>query len=155
MRCNGRFYCLKSSMIRDMTPYSLLKANQSFAGTACYLLHAAFLLDLFFHPKDWGDLLLRSVSSLSTDYVALCQEYGTLHNHRCENLKSCLCVNTPPLHGVSSFTCSDHSVEPTSSSNVLSSSFSGSACCVLQAPYWYPSKIRPYSANLKRAEGKQ
>jgi hypothetical protein len=40
---------------------------------ACYLLYsyARFLLCLFFGPEDGGDMLLRNVGSLSTDYTAL------------------------------------------------------------------------------------
>jgi hypothetical protein len=35
------------------------------------LLHAGFLLDLFFDPADGGDMYLRSIGRLSTDYTAL------------------------------------------------------------------------------------
>jgi hypothetical protein len=50
---------------------------------ACF--HAGFLL-----PEDGGDMFLRHVGWLSTDYTALyIPEDITLHNHRCENLKSC------------------------------------------------------------------
>jgi hypothetical protein len=30
-------------------------------GSACHLLHAGFLLGLFFNPEDGGDLFLRSL----------------------------------------------------------------------------------------------
>jgi hypothetical protein len=33
--------------------------------------HAGFFLDLFFDPEDGGDMLLRNVGWLSTDYTAL------------------------------------------------------------------------------------
>jgi hypothetical protein len=38
---------------------------------ACYLLLAGFLLGLFSDPEDGGDMFLRNVSWLSTDYNAL------------------------------------------------------------------------------------
>jgi hypothetical protein len=37
----------------------------------CYLLHADFLLRLFFDPEDGGEIFLRNVGCLSTDYTAL------------------------------------------------------------------------------------
>jgi hypothetical protein len=37
----------------------------------CYLLHAAFWIDLFFGTEDGGDMFLRNVPWLSTDYMAL------------------------------------------------------------------------------------
>jgi hypothetical protein len=43
-----------------MTPCTLLKVNQRF-GSACHLLHAGFLLGIFFHSEDWSNLLLRNV----------------------------------------------------------------------------------------------
>jgi hypothetical protein len=33
--------------------------------------HAAFLLGLFLHPEDGGDMFLQNVGWLSTDYTAL------------------------------------------------------------------------------------
>jgi hypothetical protein len=35
--------------------------------SACYLLHAGFLLGLFFDPEDGGNMLLRKAGWLSTD----------------------------------------------------------------------------------------
>jgi hypothetical protein len=81
---------MKSSIFWDMTLCSLLKVSRCFgetyrfhiqfqrisqarnqreagsryqaeSGSACYLLHAGFLLDLFFDPKDGGDMFLRNV----------------------------------------------------------------------------------------------
>jgi hypothetical protein len=31
--------------------------------------HACFLLGLFFYLQDWGDMFLRNVAWLSTDYI--------------------------------------------------------------------------------------
>jgi hypothetical protein len=39
-------------------------------GLTCYLFHAGFLLCLLFNTEDGGDLLLRTVCQLSTDYTA-------------------------------------------------------------------------------------
>jgi hypothetical protein len=50
--------------------------------------HAGFLLSLFFHPEDGGDIVLRRVGSLSTDYTAL---HPRRQNSSCENLKSYMC----------------------------------------------------------------
>jgi hypothetical protein len=38
---------------------------------ACYLFHAGFLLGLFFGPEDEGDMFLRNVGQILTDYTAL------------------------------------------------------------------------------------
>jgi hypothetical protein len=37
----------------------------------CCLFHSGFLLSLLFNPEDEGDMLLRNVGLLSTDYTAL------------------------------------------------------------------------------------
>jgi hypothetical protein len=34
-------------------------------------VHTAFLLGLFFNPEDEGNMILRNVNSISTDYTAL------------------------------------------------------------------------------------
>jgi hypothetical protein len=43
---------MKSTIFWDVTPCSPLKVN---------LLHAGFLLGLFFDPEDRGDVILRNV----------------------------------------------------------------------------------------------
>jgi hypothetical protein len=48
------------------------------------LLHARFLLGLFFEPEDGGDVFLRKVDSNSPG----CNVLYTLHSHCCENLRS-------------------------------------------------------------------
>jgi hypothetical protein len=50
-----------------------------------YLFHAGFLLGLFFDCEDRGDMFLRKFGSLSTEHT----EHRPLHNHNCEDLKSC------------------------------------------------------------------
>jgi hypothetical protein len=39
-------------------------------------------------PEDRGDMFLRIVRWLLTDYTRYIPEDSILHNHRCENLKS-------------------------------------------------------------------
>jgi hypothetical protein len=43
------------------------------------------LLVLLFDTEDGGNIFLRNVGRLSTDYTAL---YSRRHNHRCEKRKS-------------------------------------------------------------------
>jgi hypothetical protein len=38
---------------------------------ACNYFHSGFLLASFFSPEDIGDMFLRNVGCLSTDYTAL------------------------------------------------------------------------------------
>jgi hypothetical protein len=45
--------------------------KQNFSQLVCYLLHAGFLLGLFFDREDEGDMFHRNVGWLSTDYTAL------------------------------------------------------------------------------------
>jgi hypothetical protein len=57
---------LKSSVFWDITPCGALKVKRPFGGTkeknsAGYLLHAGFLLALFFDPVDGDDMFLRNV----------------------------------------------------------------------------------------------
>jgi hypothetical protein len=52
---------MKSSICWDITPCSPLKVNRRFGGSACNLLHAAFLPDLFFDPEDGSDMHLRNL----------------------------------------------------------------------------------------------
>jgi hypothetical protein len=65
--------------------------NQHAASFACCLLHIGFPLGLLFEPKDGGDIFLRNVGWLLTDYTAL---YSRRHKPfemdpllRAENLK--------------------------------------------------------------------
>jgi hypothetical protein len=56
------------------------------------MMHAANKSILLFDPKDGGDMFLRNVRRHSPNYTALYPKDRTLHNHRCEHLKSCMCV---------------------------------------------------------------
>jgi hypothetical protein len=47
-------------------------------------LRSSFLLGAYFDAEDKGDIFLRNVGWLSTG----CMVDRTLHNHRCQNLKS-------------------------------------------------------------------
>jgi uncharacterized membrane protein YciS (DUF1049 family) len=75
---------LKTSIFRDITPCSPLKLNRYFGGTSrlhlpllatCF--HAGFLLGLFFYPEDGGDMFLRNISWLPTDYTLLATCFHT------------------------------------------------------------------------------
>jgi hypothetical protein len=73
----------KRSSFWAITPCSPLKVKWRFGGTcrphlqgprSCsvyYVLHADFLLDVFFSLEDWGDVLFRNIGWLSTDYTVL------------------------------------------------------------------------------------
>jgi hypothetical protein len=43
--------------------------------------HAGFLPDVFFIPDDGGDVLLRNISWLSTDYTAFISQKIELFKH--------------------------------------------------------------------------
>jgi hypothetical protein len=59
---------LKSSLFWDIMPQNL-ESQLAFEGTnclqvgsACYLLHAGFLLGLFFDTEDGGNMFLQNLS---------------------------------------------------------------------------------------------
>jgi hypothetical protein len=67
---------MKSSIFQtNMSPPSSGSKNKTYKelawSTVCYLLHAGFLLGLFFNPEDGGDMFCWYISWLSTDYSAL------------------------------------------------------------------------------------
>jgi hypothetical protein len=45
--------------------------SEEICFATCYLLYAGFLLEAFFDREDGGDVFLRNVGRLSTDYMAL------------------------------------------------------------------------------------
>jgi hypothetical protein len=57
-------------------------------GSACYQLHAGFLLGLFLDLEDGGDIFFRNVCYFQRTTRRYIQEDRTLHDHRCEDLKS-------------------------------------------------------------------
>jgi hypothetical protein len=61
----------------------------AWSSSACYPLHAGILLGLFFDPEDVCDVLLPETSvELQRTTRRYIPEDRTLHNHRCENIKS-------------------------------------------------------------------
>jgi hypothetical protein len=56
---------MTGSVCWDIMLCSPLKINQHFLGMfrsfACYVLHAGFLLGLFFNPEDGGYIFLQNV----------------------------------------------------------------------------------------------
>jgi hypothetical protein len=82
----------KSSVFWDITPCSPLKSTDvseehapPHSGLKGKQSKETSILDLLFNPDEGGDILLRNVGGLSTDYTAL---YPRRKNHLCENLRS-------------------------------------------------------------------
>jgi hypothetical protein len=48
---------------------------------------------LFFEPEDGGDMFLRNVVDFRCTTRRYIPQDSTLHNHRCENLRSCMRVS--------------------------------------------------------------
>jgi hypothetical protein len=64
---------MKGSLFLDTAQCCPMKVNRRCGGTstsACCLLHSGFLLDLLFNPEDRGNIFLRKVGLLSSDYTA-------------------------------------------------------------------------------------
>jgi hypothetical protein len=70
--------------------YSLINFEE-FYLLACNAVqsvyHPSFLLGLFFDSENGGDMFLRNVGWLSTDYATIIREDRTRRNHLGENLK--------------------------------------------------------------------
>jgi hypothetical protein len=68
----GEFYLLGCNTVesigsqltfqRNMSPPSSQSKNTPSKSSDYYLLHAGFLLGLFFNPEDGGDMFLQNVS---------------------------------------------------------------------------------------------
>jgi hypothetical protein len=48
---------------------------------AFYVLHIGFLLGLFLHPEDRGEMFLQNTGWLSTDYIVLYSKKQDSPNH--------------------------------------------------------------------------
>jgi hypothetical protein len=102
----------KNIFFWDVTPSGQSGVNRLFGGQYHLHLHgrknqlnkepvrsqlAAFFLvpssANSFSCEDVGDMFLRKVGWLSTDYKALYPQQVTLHNHRCENLNPFTALN--------------------------------------------------------------
>jgi hypothetical protein len=58
-------------LIHFWTSWEFIGLQEVSSGSACYLLHAAFMHGLLFGREDGGDIFLRNIYLLSTDYTAL------------------------------------------------------------------------------------
>jgi hypothetical protein len=70
-RCiKSYFYLMGYKAVYSVEKQHTLRRNMSApsSGSACYLLHAGFLLGLFLDSKDNGGMFLRNVGWLSTDH---------------------------------------------------------------------------------------
>jgi hypothetical protein len=66
---------MNGSIFWNIMPRYPLEVYRRFGGPVylhiCNMLHAVFLLSLFFDPEVGGDIFLRNFGSLSTEYMAL------------------------------------------------------------------------------------
>jgi hypothetical protein len=83
---------MKSSTFWDITLCSHWKStniSEECAGSACYLLHASFLICLLFDPEDGDDMFLQNTGWLSVDYSVISQNTG---NQSCFLYISCVFI---------------------------------------------------------------
>jgi hypothetical protein len=82
----GLSICTVHCVLKSSVFWAIMPCNPLKVKSACYLLHAAFLLGLFFDPEDGDVMFLWNISWLSTCYMELYSR--TLQNHHYENHKS-------------------------------------------------------------------
>jgi hypothetical protein len=88
------FIDIKSSIFQDITPCILLKFNQCFGGTCCFLNFSCCIFHVGFFSANSSTLKMDATPSSETSVCfqrttwRYIQEHRTLHNYRCENLES-------------------------------------------------------------------
>lgn len=80
------FY-LKSTLLWDMTPHSLIDKRQCFRETCCLQLQGRRVIPHFILPEDGGRTLLRNVVPIYWDTKYPIPEGSNLHIHWHKNLK--------------------------------------------------------------------
>jgi hypothetical protein len=81
-----KLFLIKSYIFWDIMPCSPL----TFQGT-CHLhllLHAGYLLVLFFDPEVGGNMFLEMIVDFQQSMQRYVPEGRTVHSHHCDNLKS-------------------------------------------------------------------
>jgi hypothetical protein len=75
---------MKSTIFWHITPSSPKKATDFSEEHIATCFHAGFLLGLFFDTENGGEMFLRNVGCLSTDYMALYPRkwYSSLEPYR-------------------------------------------------------------------------
>jgi hypothetical protein len=95
-------FVIKSAIFWDVMPRNPLKDNRCFRGIYHFTLHAFTLVSCSAYSTlnmEAIDMFLRNVDWLSRTKWHYVPEDSTLHNHCCENHKSCnfiviFCLNT-------------------------------------------------------------
>jgi hypothetical protein len=73
-------HCIWDYKFRNTVRYGMLQPNQR---------ESRWQAELCLDPENGGDMILRNIGWLSTEYTVLyIPQDSTLHNQRCENLKS-------------------------------------------------------------------
>jgi hypothetical protein len=89
LRATQTALIFKSSVFRDITPCGPLEVSRPFGGKYS-LFYAGFLLDLPLVSK----IEATCSSEMSVDFQWTIPEDRTLHNHRCENPRSCIALTS-------------------------------------------------------------